>query len=116
MASTGVVTRFRYAQTRAIGEKYKIHDQSKLYFITFATVEWIDVLTRPLYKDIIVESLKFCQKEKGLELYAWCVMSNHMHMIVGIPPMARKLFPCLLTFHRFGFKSTHGTKASVHSP
>ncbi|MCG8400654.1 MAG: transposase, partial [Firmicutes bacterium] len=54
-----------------------------MHFISFATVEWIDVFTRPLYKDVIVESLKYCQKKKGLILYAWCLMTNHVHMIIS---------------------------------
>lgn len=61
---------------------YRIKDETALYFLTFSTVEWIDVFTRKRYKDIIVESLKYCQKEKGLELYSWVLMSNHMHLIV----------------------------------
>lgn len=32
---------------------------------------------------MLIENLKFCQKEKGLEIYAWCIMSNHIHLIVG---------------------------------
>lgn len=66
-----------------MSEKYKIQDQNKLYFITFAVIGWIDVFTRREYKDSIIESLKHCQKEKGLEIYAWCIMSNHIHLIVG---------------------------------
>lgn len=41
-----------------MSRKYKFHDPEGLYFISFATVGWIDVLTRPAYKDIIVESLR----------------------------------------------------------
>ncbi len=52
-------------------------------FITFTTTAWIDVFTKPVYKDIMVESLRFCQSKKGLLLYAWCLMSNHIHMIAG---------------------------------
>jgi len=37
-----------------------------LYFITFSTVEWIDVFTRQEYRDILIDSLDFCIKEKGL--------------------------------------------------
>ena len=66
-----------------MSEKYKVRDQEKLYFVTFSVVQWIDVFTRPVYKDILVENLKFCQKEKGLEIYAWCIMTNHIHLIVG---------------------------------
>ena len=42
---------------------------------------WVDALSRPAYKDIVVESLAHCQREKGLELFAWCIMSNHVHLI-----------------------------------
>ena len=42
--------------------KYKIRNQDALHFISFATVEWVDVFTRPLYKEVIVESLKYCQQ------------------------------------------------------
>ena len=51
--------------------------------MTFAVVEWIDVFTRPIYKDLIVKSLKHCQAEKGLEIFGWCLMTNHIHLIVG---------------------------------
>ncbi|WP_040495913.1 REP-associated tyrosine transposase [Fulvivirga imtechensis] len=62
--------------------KYKIRDQSKLHSITFSVVEWVDVFTRNLYKDILVENLKYCQENKGLILYAWCIMTNHVHLII----------------------------------
>jgi len=66
-----------------MSEKYKIRDQDRLYFVTFAVVDWVDVFTRREYKDVIVESLKFCQKEKSLIINGWCLMSNHIHLIVG---------------------------------
>jgi putative transposase len=60
---------------------YPIRDQQALYFLTFTVVEWLDVFTRPLYKDIIIDSLRYCQQRKGLELFAYCLMSNHLHLI-----------------------------------
>ncbi len=45
---------------------YKIQDQQAIHFITFAVVEWVDVFTRNEYKDILLDSLRYCQKEKGL--------------------------------------------------
>lgn len=66
-----------------MSRKYKIKDHDKLYFVSFATVYWIDVFTRNLYREELLESLRFCQKEKGLEIYAWCIMPNHVHLIVG---------------------------------
>ena len=66
-----------------MSRNYKFRDQQKLYFVSFATVNWIDVFVRRQYKDILVDSLKFCQQHKGLELYAWCIMSSHVHLIIG---------------------------------
>jgi putative transposase len=60
---------------------YKIRDPEGIYFISFAVVEWIDVFTRKNYVEIVIDSLQYCQKEKGLIIYAWCLMSNHMHLI-----------------------------------
>jgi len=66
-----------------MSRKYKFRDQEKAYFITFATVNWIDVFIRRIYKDILVDTINYCIKEKGLEVYAWCIMSNHVHMIIA---------------------------------
>ena len=66
-----------------MSRNYKIKDQEKPYFISFATVYWIDALTRPIYKDILVESMNYCIENKELIIYAWIIMSNHVHMIIG---------------------------------
>ncbi|GGK76514.1 transposase [Rufibacter glacialis] len=66
-----------------MSRSYKVRNQQSLYFVSFATVNWIDVFTRREYRDIFVESLQFCIKHKGLEVYAWCLMSNHVHLIIG---------------------------------
>jgi len=38
---------------------YKIRDEYGVYYITFAVVEWVDVFSRKLYTDIVLDSLKF---------------------------------------------------------
>ncbi|MDP4240962.1 MAG: transposase [Bacteroidota bacterium] len=57
--------------------------EGEVYFVTDTVVDWVDIFTRPVYRHIIIDSLQYCQKEKGLVIYAWVLMSNHMHMIVG---------------------------------
>ena len=47
-----------------MSRNYKFHNQEGTYFISFAVVEWIDVFIRKEYKDIIIDSLHYCQKEK----------------------------------------------------
>ncbi|MDA3854125.1 MAG: transposase [Bacteroidales bacterium] len=60
----------------------KIIDQDGVHFMTFQIIEWVDLFTRQNYRDIIIDSLRFCQKHKGLTIYAWVVMSNHIHIIL----------------------------------
>ena len=64
-----------------MSRKYKFHDNDKIYFVSFAVINWIDLFIRNVYKDVVVDSLRFCQKEKGLELYGWCIMTSHVHLI-----------------------------------
>jgi putative transposase len=66
-----------------MSRKYKFHDNDKLYFISFATVNWIDVFVREEYMKIVIDSWRFCQEKKGLEIYGWCIMPSHVHMIIG---------------------------------
>ncbi len=62
--------------------KNKIESNS-IYFLTMTVMDWVDIFTREDYRQIIIDSLKYCQKEKGLEIYAWCLMSNHLHLIAA---------------------------------
>ena len=66
-----------------MSEKYKVRNPNALHFITITIVGWIDLFIRRDYKDIVLESLKFCQKEKGLKIYAWVIMTSHIHLIVS---------------------------------
>jgi len=61
---------------------YKIVEQDALHYVTFQVVRWIDIFTRKVYRDIVIDSLKFCQANKGLEVYAFVVMSNHIHLLI----------------------------------
>ena len=50
-------------------------------FLTFNTVDWVDIFTRPVYKQIIVHSLNHFIEHKGLTIYVWCLMTNHLHLL-----------------------------------
>ena len=60
--------------------KYKATEIDQAYFITITTVGWIDVFTRLNQKYLIINALKYCQQEKGLEIYAYCLMHSHLHL------------------------------------
>lgn len=67
-----------------MSRNYKFHNPEGLYFVSFAVVFWMDVFTRNDYKDILLESLSYCQQEKGMEISAWCIMTNHVHLVFRI--------------------------------
>jgi REP element-mobilizing transposase RayT len=64
-----------------MSRKYKFHEAMGAYFISFATVNWIDVFTREVYFGAMIESLDYCRKNKGMELYGYCIMPSHVHLI-----------------------------------
>ena len=82
---------------------YKIRDQYAVHFITFAVVEWVDVFTRKTYVDILLESLRYCIANKGLKIHAWCIMSNHVHLIASATD--GNLSDVLRDFKKFTSKS-----------
>jgi len=54
---------------------------NELYFVTLTVVDWIDIFTRVVYFDFIIDNLDFCQRKKHLEVYEYVIMTNHIHMV-----------------------------------
>lgn len=65
-----------------MSEIYKTPEKEKAYFVTFTIVEWINVLQDVEYKMIIVNAIRFYQQNRGLLVYAYCIMHNHVHLII----------------------------------
>jgi putative transposase len=66
--------------------KYKFADKEGIYFTTSTVVAWTDVFTRDVYRDILLDSIRFCQHNQGLLVHAWVLMTNHLHMICSCQP------------------------------
>jgi putative transposase len=73
---------------------YRIDKQDAAYFTTLTVVEWVDLFVRDNYKQLIADSLNYCVKEKGLEIFAYVIMTNHIHLI------SRAKFANLSDIHR----------------
>jgi len=85
------------------GNGYKIYDQTKAHFITATVIDWVDVFSRKAYRDIVIESLNFCIKNKGMILYGYVIMSNHIHLVVQ--SKEGKLSDLIRDFKKFTAKS-----------
>ena len=64
------------------GDKYFIREQNAPHYVTFTVVDWVDVFTRLRYREIVTDSLTHCIINKGLTVWAWCLMSNHLHAVL----------------------------------
>ena len=60
---------------------YKIQEKEGIQFLTLQITAWVDLFSRKEYRDIVLESLKFCVQKKGLEVFAYVIMSNHIHLL-----------------------------------
>lgn len=65
-----------------MSRKYKFYDSTYPHFVSFAVVNWIDLFTRRIYFEVILDSLRYCIEHKSLIVNAWCIMSNHVHLII----------------------------------
>ena len=66
-----------------MSERYKVGDPAIPHFVTITVIDWVDLFTRPIYKDLILDSLKYCSEHKGLIIHAYCIMTSHIHLIVS---------------------------------
>jgi len=96
-----------------MSRNYKFYNPEGLYFVSFAVVDWLNVFNRNEYKNIVIESLSYSQKEKGMEIAAWCIMPNHVHIIFR---SVKGLHPSLLLGDLKRFTSKSIVKAIQKSP
>ena len=88
-----------------MGFKYAIRSD-RLHFLTHTVVDWVDVFTRMELALVVVDSLNFCVENKGLEVYAWCLMPSHLHMIAaGIERDKDSLSRIMRHFKKFTSKN-----------
>ncbi len=66
-----------------MSKKYKFADSDKLYFVSFAVTSWIDLFIRNEYREEMLKTIRYCQADKDLELYGWCIITSHVHLIIG---------------------------------
>ena len=65
-----------------MSERYKTKEKEKGYFVTFTITEWEKILLDDDFKIIVTDAIRHCQQNRGLLLYAYCIMPNHVHLIV----------------------------------
>ena len=75
--------------TLAMRSRYRITEENRVYFLTSTVVEWIPAFLLPETRRVVVDALVYCRKEKGLHLYAYVIMENHLHLLAEAPDLSR---------------------------
>ncbi len=78
-------------------------DENLPYFCTITVLDWTPVFIEQRYIDPLVESLSYCRTNKGLRLFAYVVMPNHLHLIAA----ADDLHALMRDFKRFTSRTIH---------
>jgi REP element-mobilizing transposase RayT len=71
--------------------RYKFVIENQPYFVTCTIVHWLPVFSSPAVAFFIFDSLKFLQDNGRITLYAYVLMENHLHMILGSPNAKREV-------------------------
>lgn len=89
----------------------KIHKDNEdfLHFMTFTTIEWIDVFTNNKYFEVLLESMQYCKNNLGLKVYAYAIMTNHVHVIW----QARKGYSLIQIVQSFKRQTTKDIKQVI---
>lgn len=81
-----------------MSRKYKFLNASGAYFVSFATVYWIDVFTRAQYFKVLADSVDYCRAEKEMELFAYCFMQATYILYLGQQMNSQQIYYGILNF------------------
>jgi putative transposase len=71
--------------------RYRIFETQQPYFLTCTTVAWLPIFSNPQLAEIIFESWRFLQKQRGVELLGYVIMENHLHWLAAADELSNKV-------------------------
>ena len=76
---SGLLTKTPYIK---LIDRFKIVYGVYVNFVTFTIIDWLSIFINPEPTQILMDSMRYCVREKGLRINAYVIMPNHLHMIV----------------------------------
>ena len=73
--------------------RFRFGEGGKPHFLTAATVEWVTVFGMPGIADIVIQGLRFAREQRGMKIFAYAIMENHMHLVAqanNLPEIFRR--------------------------
>ena len=75
----------------AMRSRYGFRNPEGTYFVTSTTVEWLPVFSSAACCNILVQSFLHCRVHKGLKIYGWVILDNHVHAVLSGPDLSSTL-------------------------
>jgi putative transposase len=71
--------------------RYRIFDTAYPHFLTCTVVGWLPVFTRPDAVEIVLDSWRFLQQNRDLDLFGYVIFENHLHLIASAPDLSNAI-------------------------
>lgn len=71
--------------------RYRFGDGHFPHFLTQTVVAWLPVFSRPDLVEIVLDSWRFLQRERGIVILSWVIMENHLHWIAAGPDLSKRV-------------------------
>src|SRR5215510_6859124 len=68
--------------------RYRIFEDEYPYFLTCTVVAWLPIFARPNSVEIIFDSWRFLQQERGVRIFGYVILENHLHWIASGPGLS----------------------------
>jgi REP element-mobilizing transposase RayT len=71
--------------------RHRVFETEYPYFMTNTIVAWLPVFSQRALVEIVVDSWRFLQRERGVQIFGFVIMENHLHWIARGPDLAQQV-------------------------
>jgi REP element-mobilizing transposase RayT len=71
--------------------RYRIFEQEYPYFLTATVVAWLPVFAHAPFVDIVLDSWRFLQRERGVRIFGYVILENHLHWIASATDLSEQV-------------------------
>ena len=71
--------------------RYRFGESGYPHFLTCTVVAWLPVFATPRFVEIVLDSWRFLQRKREIEILAFVILENHLHLIASGPELPRRV-------------------------
>jgi putative transposase len=71
--------------------RYRIFEKEYPYFLTDTVVAWLPIFSYPPLATIVLDSWKFLQQQRGVRIFGYVIMENHLHWIASGDDLSKQI-------------------------